>query len=328
VLLPLANKQTAFAGALGNLSISLVSNLTEDARTSHPCERGAGFLRQLSNPQEAGVAKIPVPPRRTFLWRCVMSIEPGPSPQNDFGSLQGCFVEGSAEQRARERRIRRRALIISIAAQSAILIVIVLIPLFGKPERIALAMTPIPPYYSSRGPEHPNTAPIEPRHGAERNLCATCYSPVIPNRLATTDNTPPQDPIPGVGAPNGRTGVQPPWGIGIDDSRRQPARPADANPQTPRLLHVTHLERAMLVQRVEPVYPPLARQIHREGQVELHAVIATDGTIQSLQVVSGDPLFLQSALDAVRQWRYHPTILNGQAVEIDTYITVIYSLQH
>jgi protein TonB len=84
----------------------------------------------------------------------------------------------------------------------------------------------------------------------------------------------------------------------------------------------------MLVQRVEPVYPPLARQIHREGQVELHAVIATDGTIQSLQAVSGDPLFLQSALEAVRQWRYHPTILNGQAVEIDTYITVIYSLQH
>ena len=62
--------------------------------------------------------------------------------------------------------------------------------------------------------------------------------------------------------------------------------------------------------------------------MELRALISTDGTIQSLQVVSGDPLFLQSALDAVRQWRYHPTILNGQPVEIDTFITVIYSLQH
>lgn len=84
----------------------------------------------------------------------------------------------------------------------------------------------------------------------------------------------------------------------------------------------------MLLQRIEPVYPPLARQIHREGQVELHAIIATDGTIQSLQVISGDPLFLQSALNAVDQWRYRPTILNGQPVEIDTRITVIYSLQH
>jgi periplasmic protein TonB len=60
--------------------------------------------------------------------------------------------------------------------------------------------------------------------------------------------------------------------------------------------------------------------------VELHAIIATDGTIQSL-VLSGDPLFYQSALAAVREWRYGPTILDGQAVEIDTHITVIYKLE-
>ena len=84
----------------------------------------------------------------------------------------------------------------------------------------------------------------------------------------------------------------------------------------------------MLLHRVEPLYPPLARQIHREGQVELHAIISTDGTIRSLQIVSGDPLFLQSVLDAVGQWRYRATVLNGQPVEIDTYITVIYTLQH
>jgi TonB family protein len=61
--------------------------------------------------------------------------------------------------------------------------------------------------------------------------------------------------------------------------------------------------------------------------VELRAIIATDGTIQSLQVVSGDPLFYQSVLEAVRQWRYRPTVLNGIAVEIDTFITVIYNMQ-
>ena len=95
-----------------------------------------------------------------------MSIEPGPrpSPQKDFGSLQSCLVEGNTEQRARERRVRRRALVISIAAQSAILTAIVLIPLFGKPERIALASAgPIPPYYPNRpparsdSPARPNT---------------------------------------------------------------------------------------------------------------------------------------------------------------------------
>ncbi|GAC1702081.1 MAG: hypothetical protein NVS9B4_06600 [Candidatus Acidiferrum sp.] len=65
----------------------------------------------------------------------------------------------------------------------------------------------------------------------------------------------------------------------------------------------------------------------REGRVELHAIIATDGSIRSLQVVAGDPLFYPSALEAVSQWRYRPTVLNGQPVEVETIVTVIYSMQ-
>jgi len=91
---------------------------------------------------------------------------------------------------------------------------------------------------------------------------------------------------------------------------------------------MTRLEPAMLIHRVEPIYPTLMKQIRREGRVELRAIIATDGSIESLQVVAGDAGFYQSALDAVRQWRYRPTVLNGQPVEIDTFITVIYTMQH
>jgi len=82
----------------------------------------------------------------------------------------------------------------------------------------------------------------------------------------------------------------------------------------------------MLMRRVEPVYPPLAIDTRHEGRVELHAIISTDGTIESLEVISGDLLFIRSALDAVGQWRYRPTILNAQPVEVDTHITVIYTL--
>jgi protein TonB len=90
---------------------------------------------------------------------------------------------------------------------------------------------------------------------------------------------------------------------------------------------MTSVDPAMLIHRVEPVYPVLAKQVHREGRVEMRAVIGTDGTIQSLQIISGDRLFERSAREAVEQWRYKPTILNGQPVEIDTYITVIYTMQ-
>jgi protein TonB len=91
---------------------------------------------------------------------------------------------------------------------------------------------------------------------------------------------------------------------------------------------MTQLDPAMLIHRVDPVYPTLPRQIHKEGRVELRAIIATDGSIKSLEVVGGDPMFYQSALDAVSQWHYKPTSLNGQAVEIDTHITVIYTMPH
>jgi protein TonB len=62
--------------------------------------------------------------------------------------------------------------------------------------------------------------------------------------------------------------------------------------------------------------------------VELRAIIATDGTIKSLQIVSGDPIFYISAKEAVEQWLYKPTILNGKPVEIDTFITVVYTMKH
>jgi TonB family protein len=82
-----------------------------------------------------------------------------------------------------------------------------------------------------------------------------------------------------------------------------------------------------LLDKADPVYPPLARQARISGTVRLHAILATDGKVQQLEVLSGHPLLAPSALDAVRQWHYKPTLLNGEPVEVDTTIDVIYSLQ-
>jgi periplasmic protein TonB len=87
-----------------------------------------------------------------------------------------------------------------------------------------------------------------------------------------------------------------------------------------------NVQAAKIINRVQPVYPPLARQTRISGTVRLHAIISKDGTIQQLEVVSGHPLLQQAALDAVRQWRYQPTLLNGEPVEVDTTIDVIFSL--
>jgi protein TonB len=87
-----------------------------------------------------------------------------------------------------------------------------------------------------------------------------------------------------------------------------------------------NVQAARILNRVQPLYPPLARQTRISGTVRLHAIISKDGSIQQLEVISGHPLLQQAALDAVRQWRYQPTLLNGEPVEVDTTIDVIFSL--
>jgi protein TonB len=257
-----------------------------------------------------------------------MPVEPRSIPEDKLGSLSGCLVEGDPEQRKGERRTRRRALALSIALQGVVLAAVVLVPLFAKPERIVIAgdIVPIPPYSHHAGAEHSHPQPPPPR----RNFhpCVVCPTGRVLNHPPNEGPTPPAiDDGPTVpGFPQGdgsdRDGL-----LNNPDSRPQPVRPREDPPRQPHRISMTHLEQAMLVRRVEPIYPTLPRQMGRGGHVELRAIIATDGTIQSLQVVRGDPLFYQSALDAVGQWRYRPTILNGQPVEIDTYITVEYTMQ-
>jgi len=256
-----------------------------------------------------------------------MPVEPRSLPQENLGSLRGCLVEGDPEQRKRERRIRRRALALSVVLQAFVLAAIVLVPLFAKPERIVIAgdWVPIPPYSHHANAERPHSQPTSPRHNF--HPCVVCPTPTVLNHPPVDDPTPPTFDGPAIPGSFPGDGPDRDGPLNLPDSRPQPERPREEQPHKPPRLTVTHLEQAMLVHRVEPVYPILPKQMGRSGHVELRAIIATDGTIQSLQVVRGDPLFVSSALEAVRQWRYRPTILNGQPVEIDTFITVEYTLQ-
>jgi TonB family protein len=104
------------------------------------------------------------------------------------------------------------------------------------------------------------------------------------------------------------------------------SRPPRPTPEGVRLKVDGKAAAANLINRVDAVYPPLARQTRISGTVRLHAVIGKDGAVRQLEVISGHPLLVQSALDAVRKWKYQPTHLNGKLVEVDTTIDVIYEL--
>lgn len=254
----------------------------------------------------------------------------GSIPEESLGSLRGCLVEGDAEQRHREKNIRRRALAVSIILQSTILAVLVLVPLFGKTGRIAAKeWIPIPPYGrpnhqtggdAKRGTNRSNDP------GRRLNFNVLTSRPKLPTGEQTSPGSPTNDDFPAGPGPIGPPcdGCIP---IGSEYSGPRPPQPPVEPPTRPQLIH-TQLDPAMLRHRVEPVYPTLAIQTHKEGRVELRAIIAADGTIKSLQIVSGDPIFYISAKEAVEQWAYKPTVLNGKPVEIDTFITVVYTMKH
>jgi len=86
------------------------------------------------------------------------------------------------------------------------------------------------------------------------------------------------------------------------------------------------VQAAKILRQVKPIYPPLARQARISGDVRLEAVISREGTVESLQVLSGHQLLIPAAIEAVRQWLYRPTLLNGDPVEVLTQIEVHFKL--
>lgn len=103
-----------------------------------------------------------------------------------------------------------------------------------------------------------------------------------------------------------------------------PPPPVKAAPK--RITIGGNVQQAKLVRQPKPIYPPLAKQARISGVVHLAAVISKDGTIQDLKVISGHPLLIPSALEAVKQWVYQPTLLNGEPVEVSTQIDVNFTL--
>jgi TonB family protein len=121
------------------------------------------------------------------------------------------------------------------------------------------------------------------------------------------------------------TGKPRPWGYFAPRPEPKSAPPGKADTPVERPYGVTP---AQLVKQVKPSYPEKARQERLSGIVRLHALIGRDGTVQQLRVEKGYCSLAPAALEAVRKWRYTPTMLNGEPVEVDTTLDVVFMLNH
>ena len=168
-------------------------------------------------------------------------------------------------------------------------------------------------------------APFAARTNFVPRLVAPGHVPPIIARVADDPSSlPPGGPDVGItgtgfipGAPDGL----PPSLIG-GARTVLPAPP----PSISRAIRTSSMLEGNLIRRVEPVYPPLARNARIQGKVVLVAVISKAGTIENLHALSGHPMLVPAAVDAVSQWRYRPYILNSEPVEVETQITVNFTL--
>jgi len=221
--------------------------------------------------------------------------------------------------------------VLSMVVQVSFLAVLILIPLIytealPKASLATLLIAPPPPPPPPPPPAATQIVKVKPQvHLMDAGkLVAPKVIPkdvkIIKEEAEQPDAMGAMGGVPG-GVPGGQMGGVIGGVIGGDGAAPPPPRPTQT-----RIRQGGAVQAAMLVNRVQPQYPPLARQTRISGTVRLHAIISKDGSVQQLEVVSGHPLLVQAALDAVRQWKYRPTTLNGEPVEVDTTIDVIFSL--
>src|SRR5262245_63786656 len=221
--------------------------------------------------------------------------------------------------------------IVSFALQFMIIGVMVLIPLIfteALPKTVTLGFLVAPP--PPPPPPPPAAAPVKIVKVIQTDISnGQLRTPTkIPQKvqMIKEEETPPSMAAGGVvgGVPGGVPGGQMGGVIGGIISSTPVAVPKVATPQKVRVSQ--GVSQGLLIKKVQPPYPPLARQARIQGQVVLQADISRDGTIQNLRLVSGHPKIGRASIEAVKQWRYKPYYLNGEPVEVETQITVIFSL--
>ncbi len=248
---------------------------------------------------------------------------------SDLGSLSECLVDNDPTVRVRARRLRSKALALSIALEAAILAAVLVWPLIAPGVLTAhYIVTPAPPYSGGGAAHHEQTTMHRPHASPFPPICLAVCAPVVrPSAPANSSEAPDIGPgqsggSEGPGLPGEGSGL--PGGTGDHALAPEPPRAEAPHVRPTRMSE--GVMAAMLVNRVEPQYPRMAIAAHISGTVHLRAIIGKDGTVRELELVDGNPLLAHAALVAVQNWRYQATRLNGEPVEVETYVTVNFVL--
>jgi len=236
------------------------------------------------------------------------------------------FVQGAAEVR------KPWTLAASFTGQLMIVGIVFLIPLM-QTARIAFS-PPVILYTTPRPVPPPVKVEVRTNAQAVASIVRAVFRPPVftaPIHIPTKIVTMGGEDVPEIALTGSTqfvgTDVGLPFAATIESAK--PAAAAEPVKPKPTSIHASStLSQAMLIHQVKPPYPPLARAARVSGTVRLAAVIARDGTIQHLQLVSGPPLLVKAALEAVQQWRYKPTLLGGEPVEVITEILVNFNLSN
>lgn len=239
--------------------------------------------------------------------------------------LAACLMDNDLEAKQGRRARRRRAIVVALAFEAVLVVWLLLWPILtpgGPPPDVVILPRIIPEFTRSRS----NRQPLRSAASRMVSFSTPIFPPLRPpSQIPSTIPTPAPDLAPpaiGNGAPvipGEISGL--PSGLGDGNSV------ISAPPQPPRMIRRSEgVQSGMLLHRIEPQYPAIARIARVSGSVELRAIIGRDGSVSSIEVLSGNPLLARAAAEAVRQWRYRPTILDGEAVEVETRITVNFVL--
>ena len=242
------------------------------------------------------------------------------------------FEDSLLESGGRLKTNRGLTTTISVIFQVGLIGILVLLPLIftdalPKQQLMTFLVAPPPP----PPPPPPPAAPVKVVKVIQTDIVnGALRTPTkIPEKVQMIKEEEAPAPVMSTGGvvggvPGGVPGGQMGGVIGGIISSTPMAVPKVATPQRVRVS--SGVSSGLLVRKVQPIYPPLARQARIQGKVLLQAVISKDGSIENLHLINGHPMLTQAAMDAVKQWKYKPYLLNGEPVEVETQVEVNFTL--